>query len=127
LALGLLRSHKDFFSEKPVDSWKIQLVLVGAKASFAPISYFSDVEVDIIPPYASHGTIFSSIYRILAQRQFDQAKPLVIARFPPVSPISLKIGEAHRKANFSETQVDFLAGKIVFLVRASKIKIAPYS
>ena len=51
----------------------------------------------------------------------------VIARFPPVSPISLKIGEVHRKANFSETQVDFLAGKIVFLVRASKIKIAPYS
>jgi hypothetical protein len=52
---------------------------------------------------------------------------VLIARFPPVSPISLKIGEVHRKANFSETQVDFLAGKIVFLVRASKIKIAPYS
>jgi hypothetical protein len=56
----------------------MQLVLVGAKASFAPISYFSDVEVDIIPPYASHGTIFSSIYRILAQRQFDQAKPFLV-------------------------------------------------
>jgi hypothetical protein len=54
-----------------------------------------------------------------------QHQPL-IARFPPVSPISLKIGEVHRKTNFSETQVDFLAGKIVFLVRASKIKIAPY-
>jgi hypothetical protein len=50
-----------------------------------------------------------------------------IARFPPISPISLKIGEVHRKANFSETQVDFLAGKIDFLVRTSKIKIAPYS
>jgi hypothetical protein len=28
----------------------MQLFLVGAKASFAPISYFSDVEVDIILP-----------------------------------------------------------------------------
>jgi hypothetical protein len=56
----------------------MQPVLVGAKASFAPISYFSDVEVDIIPPYASHGTIFSLIYRFLAQRQFDQAKPFLV-------------------------------------------------
>jgi hypothetical protein len=31
----------------------------------------------------------------------------VIARFPPVSPISIKIGEVHRKANFSETQIFF--------------------
>jgi len=65
---SILRSHKDVFPEKPVDSWKMQLVLAGAKASFAPISYFSDVEVDVIPPCASHETIFSSIYRILAQR-----------------------------------------------------------
>jgi hypothetical protein len=68
IGFSILRSHKDGFPEKPVDSWKMQFVLAGAKASFAPISYFSDVEVDVIPPYASHETIFSSIHRILAQR-----------------------------------------------------------
>jgi len=64
---------------------------------------------------------------VLLSERLDLWPPTVIARLPPVSPISLKIGEVHRKANFSETQVDFLAGRIVFLVRASKIKIAPYS
>ena len=32
IGFSILRSHKDGFPEKPVDSWKMQLVLAGAKA-----------------------------------------------------------------------------------------------
>jgi hypothetical protein len=79
-----------------------------------------------------HATI-CIISRMLAKPDIFQDLLQSMATFTPNREVSTSFAyfpknrRGHRKANFSETQVDFLAGKIVFLVRASKIKIAPYS